>query len=67
MLTSLKENCEKVGLEADEYVLFSKNGFTSELKEFRDENLMLLSNDDFSSLLENLSEKDLLVYKNKKY
>jgi len=67
MLTSLKENCEKVGLEADEYVLFSKNGFTSELKEFRDENLMLLSNEDFSSLLENLSEKDLLVYKNKKY
>ena len=67
MLTSLKENCEKVGLEADEYVLFSKNGFTSELKEIKDNNLMLLSNEKFSSLLENLSEKDLLVYKNKKY
>lgn len=67
MLSSLKEKCEKVGLEADEYVLFSKNGFTSEVKELKDENLMLLSNKDFSSLLEVLTEKDLLVYKNQKY
>jgi len=67
MITSLKEKCEKVGLDADEYVLFSKNGFMSELKELSDDNLMLLTNEDFSSLLDNLSEKDLLVYKNKKY
>jgi len=67
MITSLKEKCEKVGLDADEYVLFSKNGFMPEVKELTDENLMLLTNEDFSSLLENLSEKDLLVYKNKKY
>ena len=67
MLSSLKEKCEKVGLDVDEYVLFSKNGFTSEMKELTDENLMLLTNDDFSSLLDGLSEKDLLVYKNKKY
>jgi len=67
MITSLKEKCEKVGLGVDEYVLFSKNGFTSEVKELEDENLMLLTNEDFSSLLDGLSEKDLLVYKNKKY
>ena len=67
MITSLKEKCEKVGLDADEYVLFSKNGFMPEVKELTDENLMLLTNEDFSSLLNNLSEKDLLVYKNKKY
>lgn len=67
MITSLKEKCEKVGLDADEYVLFSKNGFMSELKELSDDNLMLLTNEDFSSLLDNLSQKDLLVYKNKKY
>jgi hypothetical protein len=67
MITSLKEKCEKVGLNADEYVLFSKNGFTSEMKEMRNNNLMLLSSVDFSTLLDNLSEKDLLVYKNKKY
>jgi hypothetical protein len=67
MITSLKEKCEKVGLDVDEYVLFSKNGFTSEVKELNDENLMLLANEDFSSLLDGLSEKDLLVYKNKKY
>jgi len=28
---------------------------------------MLLTNEDFSTLLDNLSQKDLLVYKNKKY
>ncbi|CAA6823341.1 MAG: ATPase, partial [uncultured Sulfurovum sp.] len=67
MLTSLKEKSEKVGLDADEYVLFSKNGFAPELKELKDENLMLLSNEDFSTLLDGLSEKDLLVYKNKKF
>jgi acid phosphatase class B len=67
MITSLKEKCEKVGLDVDEYILFSKNGFTSEVKELEKDNLMLLTNEDFSSLLENLSEKDLLVYKNKKY
>lgn len=67
MITSLKEKCEKVGLDVDEYVLFSKNGFMSELKELSDDNLMLLTNEDFSSLLDNLSQKDLLVYKNKKY
>ena len=67
MLSSLKEKCEQVGLKVDEYVLFSKNGFTAELKELDDENLMLLSNENFTSLLDALSEKDLLVYKNKKY
>ena len=67
MLSSLKEKCEKVGLNVDEYVLFSKNGFSTELIELNDEYLMLLSNEDFSSLLDNLSEKDRLVYKNKKY
>jgi len=67
MITSLKENCEKVGLNADEYVLFSKNGFNDEVKGLDDENLMLLSNEDFATLLDNLNEKDLLVYKNKKY
>jgi len=67
MLISLKEKCEKVGLNTDEYVLFSKNGFMPEVKELSDDNLMLLQNEDFSSLLDNLSEKDLLVYKNKKY
>ena len=67
MFSSLKEKCEKVGLDAYEYVLFSKNGFTSEVKELDNENLMLLTNEDFSSLFDGLSEKDLLVYKNKKY
>ena len=41
--------------------------FNVALEYFTDEKLMLLQNEDFSSLLNNLSEKDLLVYKNKKY
>jgi len=55
-----------LGVEYED-VLFSKNGFSSEVKELDDENLMLLTNEDFSSLLDGLSEKDFLVYKNKKY
>jgi hypothetical protein len=51
----------------DDYVLFSKNGFTSELEQIKDDNITLLSQRHLSSLLDNLSEDDLLVYNNKKY
>ncbi|MEA3433231.1 MAG: DUF234 domain-containing protein [Campylobacterota bacterium] len=67
MYTSLKEKCQKAELNIDDYVLFSKNGFTSELNQMNDAKLMLLTNRDLSLLLANLSEDDLLVYTNKKY
>ena len=67
MLNELKEKCQKAELKIAEYVLFSKNGFSSEVAEIQDAALTLLSQESLSSLLENVSEEDLLVYKNKKY
>ncbi len=67
MLTSLKEKCQKAELNVTDYVLFSKNGFTQELENCEDANVTLLSHTHLSSLLDDLTEDDLLVYKNKKY
>jgi hypothetical protein len=67
MLNTLKTLCNNAELKIENYVLFSKNGFSSELEAMQDETLSLCSSQALSSLLDNLSEKDLLVYKNKKY
>lgn len=67
MINALKEKCQKVELDIEDYVLFSKNGFSSEVEQMNDEALTLLTHHHLSSLLDNLSTDDLLVYKNKKY
>ncbi len=67
MLETLKKKCEKAELDVEDYVLFSKNGFTAEIVEHKEEDTTLLSGKDLSSLLDNLDAKDLLTYKNKKY
>ncbi len=67
MINTLKEKCQKAELNIEDYVLFSKNGFSTELEQMKDEKLTLLSQGHLSSLLDNLSKDDLLVYKNKKY
>ena len=67
MLTTLKEKCEKAKLTVDEYVLFSKNGFTSEVIALGDDHLTLFTQKDLATLLNDLNKNDLLVYKNKKY
>jgi hypothetical protein len=67
MLNSLKERCQKAELDIDDYVLFSKNGFSSEVEQLNDVDLTLLSQTHLVSLLDNLSKDDLLVYTNKKY
>jgi len=52
-LTNLKEKCEKVKIKADTFVLFSKKGYTSELKNLKKtENLQLFTVKNFSSLIE---------------
>ncbi len=66
-LTKLKENCAKAELEPDIYVLFSKNGFSNELKKEKGETLKLFTLKNLKNLLDDLSEKDLLVNTNKKY
>ncbi len=67
MLNSLKEKCQKAELNIADYVLFSKNGFSTEFEQMKDTDITLLSHTHLSSLLDNLSEDDLLVYTNKKY
>lgn len=67
MFSRLKEKCQKAELNISDYVLFSKNGFFSEIEQIKDANITLLSHSHLSSLLDNLSKDDLLVYTNKKY
>jgi len=40
-LTKLQESCKKANIEADIFVIFSKRGFSSELKALKGENLRL--------------------------
>jgi len=67
MMHTLIEKCAKAELEISDYVLFSKNGFTPEVEVFKEKEVIFLSQIELSSLLDNLSKDDLLVYKNKKY
>ncbi len=67
MFISLNEKCQKAELNVSDYVLFSKNGFSYEIEQIEDTQITLFSQEHLSTLLDNLSKKDLLVYKNKKY
>lgn len=66
-LTKLQEKCVKAALTVDIYVIFSKNGFSSEFKKEKSETLKLFSLKNLKTLMEDLSEKDLLINTNKKY
>jgi len=67
MFNTLKEKGQKAELDVSDYVLFSKNGFSSEVEQIKDADLTLLSQSHLASLLDDLTKDDLLVYKNKKY
>jgi len=66
-LTKLKEKCAQAELDVDTFVIFSKSKFSSELKKEKGEKLKLFSSRNLTTLMDNLSEKDLLVNTNKKY
>jgi hypothetical protein len=66
-LSKLQEKCDKAKLKADIFVIFSKSGFSSEFKKEKSDVLKLLSLKNLKTLLDDLSEKDLLVTTNKKY
>ena len=66
-LTKLKEQCTKAALDPDIFVVFSKNGFSNELKKEKSETLRLFALKNLKSLMDDLSEEDLLVNTNKKY
>ncbi|WP_455756923.1 DUF234 domain-containing protein [Sulfurimonas sp.] len=51
-LTKLQEKCEKAKIKADIFVIFSKRGFSSELKSLKGENLRLYTAKSFKKLVE---------------
>ena len=50
-LNKLKEDCNAIGLNVDYFVIFSKNGFSSELKSQKSETLRLFTPKSFKLLL----------------
>lgn len=66
-LTKLKETCAAAELNPDIYILFSKSGFSSELKKEKGGGLMLFALKNLRLLVDELSKSDLLVNTNKKY
>lgn len=50
-LNIVKEQMQKLGLEADTYVLFAKSGFTNELKAMKSDNLKLFTCRNFKALV----------------
>ncbi len=67
MLNTLKLKCQKSELNISDYILFSQNGFTSEVSDNKDKNTTLLSKNHLNLLLDDLTKDDLLVYSNRKY
>jgi AAA+ ATPase superfamily predicted ATPase len=59
-LNSLKEKCEKAGLEIETFVIVAKAGFSKELKALKGDGLRLLTMKNFKVLLEELDEDDLI-------
>ncbi len=51
VLNSLQNKCKVGNLEIDKYALFSKSGFSKELKSKKDENILLYDLTDFEKLL----------------
>ncbi|MBV5279147.1 MAG: ATPase [Campylobacteraceae bacterium] len=66
-LTKLKEKCALAGLEPDIFVIFSKNGFTNELKSLKGETVKLFTLKSFKILVEDISEKDFIECEGKRY
>jgi hypothetical protein len=51
VLSKLKEDCKKIQLPVDSFVLFSKNGFSSELKSLKSEELKLFTAKSLKALI----------------
>ncbi len=66
-LAKLKEKCEQAQIDVNVFVIFSKSGFSSELKKEKGEAVRLMSLKNLTYLMDNLKPKDLLVNTNKKY
>ncbi len=56
----LLEKCTKLGISPNKVLLFSKRGFSNELEHNQSPNLALYCAEDFSILLKNISQNDLI-------
>ena len=59
-LHKLMEKCEKLDIEPDQVALFSKRGFSKELKSHQGKKLALYTSLDFSALVKSSSKDELL-------
>lgn len=59
-LWKLHEKCERAEIEPDQIVMFSKRGFSNELKQNNDPALMLYEASDFMELLQEIQPADTL-------
>jgi len=66
-LTRLKEKCALAELEVDTFVIFSKNGFSAELKALKGDDLKLFTLKSLKPLVEEISEKEVIPCEGKKY
>lgn len=66
-LGRLQEECRVAELTPDIYVIVSKGGFSNELKALKGEDVKLFALKNFKTLIEDLSEKDLIECVGKKY
>jgi len=66
-LNKLKETCEKIDLPADIFIIFSKSGFSNELKNEKSEAVKLYALKNLNALIQDLSPSDLIEHTNKMY
>ena len=66
-LSKLKEKCALAELEPDMFVIFAKNGFSSELKALKGDDLKLFTLKSLKPLVEEIKEKELIPCEGKKY
>ncbi|HIC44302.1 MAG TPA: ATPase, partial [Sulfurimonas sp.] len=66
-LAKVKETCEKIDMKADIYIIFSKSGFSNELKNEKGESLRLYALKNLNTLIQDLSPSDLIENTNKMY
>jgi len=59
-LHKLQEKCEKLDIEPSQIILFSKRGFSKELKQSQGKDVALYSCEDFEALLKNASNCELI-------
>lgn len=66
-LTKLKETCAKIDLPADIFIIFSKSGFSNELKNEKGACVKLYALKNLNALIQDLKPSDRIEHTNKMY